>query len=269
MRTLVRKRFSNWKLKTFCHSSSINNTKQADNQIHKTNKIENFITRSGSKSELRRKVESEFIDYNRNDKDYIQQSDSVFKNYNHPFTPVAQSNNKKTTQNNNNFSREDLNREFENKQNQFNNENGYNENLIRNENKNITYSDTKNNDNRSAKNENSDENVNKYYSSVKENRPNSRNKYDANNAEAIHLSNKINANGHPNTTRNRDTSASKKNRNVNSHSNNQYSSLFSMNSNRNASNEKIKSPQKIYEKLHQVNPNLINTSIIKFFKVHF
>ena len=59
--------------------------------------------------------------------------------------------------------------------------------------------------------------------------------------------------GHPNTTRNRDNSASKNKGNVNS-SKNQYSSLFSMNSNvnMNHSNEKIRLPQKIYDKLHQV-----------------
>jgi hypothetical protein len=230
LRILLRKRFANWKLKTY----TVPHTKNAENQMVYKHESKQAKENLEFNKEFKIKNENDFIDSKKNINE--KENDFAYKNYNHPFTPVAHSNMKQPK--NSIFSREELNGEFENK----NKESNVKDHLT-NENKNITYSANKSNKN-IAKNEHQDEYANKFYSSAKkENGTISKIKYNSNYD--------VNDNdyGHSNTTRNKETSANKVNK---TSRNNQYSSLFCKNSNKNESNEKIRSPQKIYDKLHQV-----------------
>ncbi len=298
---MLRKRFSNWKLKTFITASPYCENIEADNVSANANKAaekkSHFKANPDFNSEFINKSESEFIEYKRrNDNNDINnynndynQSDFAYKSYNHPFTPEAAQSNIKTAKNNNNnnhnvFSRKELNEEFENKQNQH--LNNCNNNIYQNLNQNnnddipngngpLNISKNKTNSllNKSIEsrkamtmNENQDEYTNnkKLHSSLKAaNRTNSKIKYNPNFELDNSRNNKYNTNynyRHANTTRNKNSNSASKNiKNADCSSHNQYSSLFAMNNNnnniqiRNASNEKLKSPQKIYDKLHQVN----------------
>lgn len=241
LRILIRKRFSNWKLKTFTASYY----KDAEKNVENINNANNSYHLINLNNEIKEKHEKDFIDYhNYSNNNNEKENDYFNKNYNHPFSAAVQS--KMKHNDNKSFSREESNKEFESKNNETNQKTDYLNINLPNGNKNKIYSANKSFE-KNDKNENEDKVFKKQpLTTNKESITNSKIKYNSN--YELNVNNNY---GHANTTRNRDNSANKQNKNSNK-KNNQYSSLFGKNISRDISSDKIRSPQKIYEKLHEV-----------------
>ncbi len=153
IRKILRKTFFNWKLKTFAENPyEKNSIKNKTSLVNDGDDFIDYQSYGSIKKEDEKNNEPDNFDYLK--PNLNKDKNSIFKNYNQPFTPVTQN----FLNMKNNFIREELNNEFEdknltvrgnmNKKNSFNNSN-YDNNTYNSDdlNKNIIHSERKINSN--------------------------------------------------------------------------------------------------------------------------
>lgn len=274
MRILLRKKFSNWKLKVFCGSNSININNKKNGIYIQDSSGDDFIDYQKHSKIINEDSKNNY-DYQKKDNnyntnyDYLNQNNqidknSILKNYDKPFLPVSQSNDPIK----NKFITDETNDKFGNKNLTARSNNNINKNFKFEKNAGNNLEQQNNNLNIKYSAPNSKESKIKNMSTIDNNEVFIGSNKNRNNRNNKNINKKINSNikykdlnkndfdiKHANTTRHRDLCSdnlnSQENENLDSSDNYQYSSLNALN-NRNLDFEKFKSPKKIYDKLHLV-----------------